>query len=65
MKREDAMTEQLVKTTSEDGIYTILLARPDKRNAISDRLLAALEAALVATPEGTRAIILGATKSGG
>ena len=52
------MTEQLVKTTSEDGIYTILLARPDKRNAISDRLLAALEAALVATPEGTRAILL-------
>jgi enoyl-CoA hydratase/carnithine racemase len=58
MKREDAMTEQLVKTTSEDGIYTILLARPDKRNAISDRLLAALEAALVATPEGSRAILL-------
>jgi len=58
IEREQAMTEQLVKTTSEDGIYTLLLARPDKRNAISDRLLAALEAALVATPEGTRAIIL-------
>lgn len=52
------MTEQIVKTSSEDGIYTITLARPAKRNAISDRLLAALEAALVATPEGTRAIIL-------
>ncbi|TAH48234.1 MAG: crotonase/enoyl-CoA hydratase family protein [Betaproteobacteria bacterium] len=52
------MTEQIVRTSSEDGIYTITLARPAKRNAISDRLLAALEAALVATPEGTRAIIL-------
>ncbi|MBS0542792.1 MAG: crotonase/enoyl-CoA hydratase family protein [Proteobacteria bacterium] len=52
------MTEQIVKTSSDDGIYTITLARPAKRNAISDRLLAALEAALVATPEGTRAIIL-------
>ena len=52
------MSEQLVKTSFEDSIYTLTLARPDKRNAISDRLLAALEAALVATPEGTRAIIL-------
>ncbi|ATE61569.1 crotonase/enoyl-CoA hydratase family protein [Thauera sinica] len=52
------MSEQLVKTSSADGVYTITLARPAKRNAISDRLLAALEAALAATPEGTRAIIL-------
>ena len=52
------MTEQLVRTSSEDGIHTLMLARPDKRNAISDRLLAALEAALVAIPEGTRAVVL-------
>jgi enoyl-CoA hydratase/carnithine racemase len=52
------MSEQFVKTASVDGIYTITLARPAKRNAISDRLLAALEAALVAAPEGTRVIIL-------
>lgn len=52
------MSEQLIKTAFADGIYRITLARPDKRNAISDRLLAALEAALVATPENTRAIIL-------
>lgn len=52
------MSEQLVTTSSADDIYTITLARPAKRNAISDRLLAALEAALLATPEGTRAIIL-------
>lgn len=53
------MSETLVKTSFEDQIYTVILARPEKRNAVSDRLLAALEAALVATPEGTRVIILG------
>lgn len=52
------MSEALVKTSSEDNIYTITLARPEKRNAISDRLLDALEQALIATPEDTRAIIL-------
>lgn len=52
------MSEQLVKTSFEDTIYTITLARPEKRNAVSDRLLAALEQALIATPEGTRVIIL-------
>lgn len=52
------MTEQLVKTTSEDGIYTILLARPDKRNAISDRLLEALERAWDARPAEARVVIL-------
>lgn len=52
------MTEQLVRTSSADGIYTIMLARPAKRNAISDRLLAALEKAWEAAPEDTRAVIL-------
>lgn len=52
------MSEQLVKTSLEDTIYTITLARPEKRNAVSDRLLAALEQALIATPEATRVIIL-------
>ncbi|MBB3191915.1 crotonase/enoyl-CoA hydratase family protein [Halomonas cerina] len=54
------MSETLVKTSLDDSIYTITLARPAKRNAVSDRLLAALEEALVATPEGTRVIILAA-----
>ncbi|HRP97815.1 MAG TPA: enoyl-CoA hydratase-related protein, partial [Rhodocyclaceae bacterium] len=52
------MSEALVTTSSDGVIYTVTLARPAKRNAISDRLLAALEAALAATPEGTRAIVL-------
>lgn len=50
--------ECLVKTASEDGIYTITLARPAKRNAVSDRLLTALSGALDETPAGTRVIIL-------
>jgi len=52
------MSEQLVKTSQDGVIYTIALARPAKRNAVSDRLLRALDEALTATPEGTRAIIL-------
>lgn len=52
------MTEQLVKTTFEDKVYTITLNRPEKRNAISDRLLEAVEAAFQNLPEGTRVIIL-------
>lgn len=52
------MSETLVKTSAEDKLYRITLARPAKRNAINDGLLAALESALAATPEGTRVILL-------
>ena len=52
------MTDHLIKISFADNIYTITLARPAKRNAISDRLLAALEKAWDAAPEDTRAIIL-------
>lgn len=54
------MSERLIQTSSEEAIYTITLARPAKRNAINDRLLAAIDAALDQRPEGTRAIILAA-----
>lgn len=52
------MSEQLVKTSFEDAVYTITLNRPEKRNAVSDRLLDAVEQAFKAQPEGTRVIIL-------
>ena len=52
------MTEPLVRTSSTDGVYTIMLARPAKRNAVSDRLLAALEKAWDAMPQDCRAVIL-------
>ncbi|MEZ5538054.1 MAG: crotonase/enoyl-CoA hydratase family protein [Thiolinea sp.] len=52
------MSEQLVKTTFADSIYTITMNRPEKRNAVSDRLLDAVEKAFMATPEEARVIIL-------
>lgn len=52
------MSEQLARTSYEDNIYTVTLARPAKRNAISDRLLAAVAEAFEAAPEDTRVIIL-------
>ncbi|MEZ5448711.1 MAG: crotonase/enoyl-CoA hydratase family protein [Thiolinea sp.] len=54
------MTEQLelVTTHHQDAIYTLTLNRPEKRNAVSDRLLDALEQAFIATPKDTRVIIL-------
>ena len=54
------MSEQLVRTSCEDTIYTVTLARPEKRNAISDRLLEAIEGAFAATPEDVRVIVLAA-----
>ena len=52
------MSEQLVRTEFDGGIYTVTLNRPAKRNAVSDRLLVALDEAISATPEGTRVIVL-------
>jgi enoyl-CoA hydratase/carnithine racemase len=53
-----SVANPLVTTSFEEAIYTITLARPEKRNAVSDRLLGALDEALAATPEATRVIIL-------
>lgn len=56
--KEIAMSEQLVTRVHAGAITTITLARPAKRNAVNDRLLRALDDALSAIPEGTRAIVL-------
>lgn len=52
------MPDSLVKTDLEDGIYTVTLNRPAKRNAINDRLIEKLEKTFSNIPEGTRVIIL-------
>lgn len=52
------MTRRLVSAEFEEAIYAIRLNRPEKRNAVNDRLLEDLEQAVAARPEGTRAIIL-------
>jgi len=52
------VTDKLV-THSQDGlVYTITLNRPAKRNAISDRLLEALDKAWEARPAEARVVIL-------
>ncbi len=52
------MTDKLVTHSADGLVYTITLNRPAKRNAISDRLLDALERAWDARPEETRVVIL-------
>ena len=52
------MSDSLLKTSYEDSIYSIALARPAKRNAINDRLLAAIDRALDHRPEEARVVVL-------
>jgi enoyl-CoA hydratase/carnithine racemase len=52
------INEQLVLGVANGNVYTITLNRPAKRNAVSDRLLDALEKAWDAKPENTHAVIL-------
>lgn len=52
------MSESLVLGAFADTVYTITLNRAAKRNAVSDRLLAALEQVWDARPEDTRVVIL-------
>ncbi len=49
---------QLVETAVDGRIATITLNRPDKRNAISDPFIAALEAAFDSLPDAVRVVIL-------
>ena len=52
------MTDKLVTHSLDGLVYTITLSRPAKRNAISDRLLDALEKAWEARPPEARVVIL-------
>ncbi len=52
------MTDKLVTHSLDGLVYTITLSRPAKRNAISDRLLDALERAWEARPAEARVVIL-------
>ena len=52
------MSESLVRTAFAAPVYTITLARPAKRNAVNDRLLTALDAALQNRPQDARVIVL-------
>jgi enoyl-CoA hydratase/carnithine racemase len=52
------VTDKLVTHSLDGLVYTITLNRPAKRNAISDRLLEALDKAWEARPEEARVVIL-------
>jgi enoyl-CoA hydratase/carnithine racemase len=54
---------QIVRLEIEEGIAVLTLDRPDKRNAMNDDLVAALDAFFSAPPEGVRAAVL--TGAGG
>lgn len=48
----------MIRVEVDDDIATLILNRPDKRNAVNDRLVAALDAFFSAPPEGVNAVIL-------
>jgi len=52
------MSDLLVKTSFDESVYTIMLARPAKRNAVNDRMLTELETAIQKQPKGVRVIVL-------
>ena len=57
------MVDDLVLTDIDGDIATLTMNRPDKRNAMSDPFIAALEAAFTALPKAVRVVIL--TGAGG
>lgn len=56
------MTDGILKVAlSEDGIATLTMNRPEKRNAMSDDLLAALDGFFSSPPAGVKAVVLTGT----
>jgi len=56
------MTDEILKVDlSDDGIATLTMNRPDKRNAMSDELMAALDGFFVAPPKEVKAVVLTGT----
>lgn len=56
------MADDIIKVEArEDGITIVTMNRPGKRNAMSDKLLHALDAFFTNPPEGTKAVVLTGT----
>lgn len=55
------MTPGILDVTLENGIATVTMNRPDKRNAMNDDLLAALDGFFSRPPEGTKVVVLTGT----
>ncbi len=57
------MAEDIVKIDlSDDGVATLIMNRPDKRNAMSDKLLAALDDFFSNPPAGVKVVVLTGTE---
>jgi isohexenylglutaconyl-CoA hydratase len=52
------MSEPELLTSLQDGAWWLVLNRPQKRNALSARLVGELRAALAAPPDGARAVVI-------
>lgn len=53
------MADDIIKIeTLDDGVTIVTMNRPGKRNAMSDKLLQALDAFFTNPPEGTKAVVL-------
>ncbi|QPM91021.1 crotonase/enoyl-CoA hydratase family protein [Pseudooceanicola algae] len=57
----DAPQDKVLKIQIEGPVAVLTMDRPDKRNAMNDRLLAALEAFFSAPPDGVKAVVLTGT----
>lgn len=57
------MADDIIKIDAqENGVTVVTMNRPGKRNAMSDRLLAALDAFFTAPPDGTKVVVLTGTE---
>lgn len=55
------MTDPILKIDIEDSVATLTMNRPDKRNAMCDALLEAIDGFFSKPPEGVKAVVLTGT----
>jgi len=58
---DEAAQAEVLKREIEGDVAVLTMYRPDKRNAMNDTLLAALDAFFAAPPEGVRVVVLTGT----
>jgi len=56
--RPEPVEDDLLRIEHDGPIAHVRLNRPDKRNAISDRLISLLHSAFIGLPEATRAVVI-------
>src|SRR6478735_11605493 len=56
--RSEPVEDDLLRIEHDGSIAHLRLNRPDKRNAISDRLISLLHSAFISLPEAIRAVVI-------